>query len=48
MISSNRIKLYENVIYLMRELDTAADGYINSFNNSYYYDYNSYPSQPGH
>ena len=48
MISSNRIKLYENVIYLMREMDTAADGYIKSFNKSYYYNYDSYPSQPGH
>ena len=44
MISSNRIKLYENVIYLMREMDTAADGYIKSFNKSYYYIYDSYPS----
>ena len=48
MISYKRRKLYENVIYLMRELDTAADGYIKSFNKSYYYNYDSYPSQPGH
>ena len=48
IISYKRRKLYENVIYLMRELDTAEGGYIKSFNKSYYYIFNSYPSQPVH
>ena len=47
MMCCKKIKLYENVTYMMRELDTAAEEYIESFNNSYYYDYNSSPLKPG-
>ena len=41
-------KLYRNDIYMMRKLNTASEEYIESFNKSYYHNYNCCPLKPVH
>ena len=48
LICCKKWELYKNVIYMMRKLDTATEEYIESFNKSYYHNYNCCPLKPVH
>ena len=48
MIFYKKRELYRNDIYMMRKLNTASEEYIESFNKSYYHNYNCCPLKPEH